>query len=64
MSVNWLQGSTIVHGENKHKDEEGTRNATSTNLAITWAGLKRCLALYAFIMVWLVSFNNARYKYP
>jgi hypothetical protein len=57
MSVNWLQGTTIVHGENKHKDEEGTRNATSTNLAITWAGLKRCLALYAFIMVWLVSFN-------
>jgi hypothetical protein len=44
MSVNWLQGSDVdIH---------------HSNWASTWAGLKRCFAIYAFIMVWLVSSFN------
>jgi len=48
--------------ENERNEENNSRKSQLvkearevSNWARTWAGLKRCFALYAFIMVWLVG---------
>uniref|UniRef100_A0A183C4D5 Phosphatidylserine synthase n=1 Tax=Globodera pallida TaxID=36090 RepID=A0A183C4D5_GLOPA len=55
ITVNWLQGTdlTIDKPTVEHKKEEG-----KTHISMPWMGVKRCFAIYAFIMVWLTTELN------